>query len=213
MTQTSEPTVANWNDVPGFNNDTHLENLKSFVSSIPENSKILEIGCAWGGSSWALMDGLPEGCELHICDTFGMNNPQLKQHHYQGVMKKHSHNPTVCFAMDLYMRTNQRTMFDWCVRQHPRYKEVVKAVYQMPSLSVLAKNSNWDLVYIDGLHSYENVSLELEYCKDVPFLCGDDYHPVHEGCKKAIDEFISKYPDKTFYHDTFESGSGFWSLS
>ena len=60
-------------DIPGFNNQQHLKSLMAFASSIPENSKVLEIGCAWGLSSWALMDSLPKGCKLHVCDTFGLN--------------------------------------------------------------------------------------------------------------------------------------------
>jgi len=96
-------TIESYSDVPGFNNDTHLDNLMSFASSIPEGSKVLEIGCAWGGSTWALLDSLPKNCKLHVCDTFGMNNPQLKQKHYNGVMKKHSHNTAVAYAMNLYL--------------------------------------------------------------------------------------------------------------
>jgi len=205
-------TLESYSDVPGFNNDTHLDNLMKFASSIPERSKVLEIGCAWGGSTWALLDSLPKNCKLHVCDTFGMNHPQLKQKHYNGVMKKHSHNTAVAYAMNLYLEKDHRAVFDWCLKQHPRYNKIVKQVHQKPSLEVLAEDSEWDFVYIDGLHSYENVKAELNIVGKTKYICGDDYHPAHPGCMKAIDEFVSKNPHREFTHDDFESGSGFWKV-
>lgn len=202
--------LESYSDVPGFNNDTHLDNLMALARTLPENSKVLEIGCAWGGSTWALLDSLPKGCELHVCDTFGMNDPRLKTHHYNGVMKKHSHNTAVSYAMHLYLETNHRTVWDWCMKQHPRFNEVIKTVHQKPSVHLLQEDVEWDMAYIDGFHSYENVSKELEYLKNVKVLCGDDYHPAHPGCKQAIDEFVAKQKDREFTHDDFETGSGFW---
>lgn len=204
--------IQNSYDVPGFNNQKHLNNLGKFARSIPEGSRVLEIGVGWGGSTWELMDSLPDGCKLYSCDTFEMNHPQLKERHYNGVMAKHSHNTAIAYAMSLYMEKTQRACFDWCVDQHPKRFKVLKGVFQKPSLEVLKEDSNWDMVYIDGLHSYENVSAELKFCENVPYLCGDDYHPAHEGTMRAIDEFVERNPERTFTHDDFETGSGFWTI-
>ena len=198
-------------DVPGFNNLKHLTNLSKFVSTIPTNSKVLEIGCAWGGSTWAILDGLPEGSKLYTCDTFQMNTPVLKNRHYQGVMAKHSHNPSVVYAMQLYMKNDQKAVFDYCLSYHPRFFDFHKAVYVEKSLKVLENDNKWDLVYLDGDHSYSTVRSELEYIKDVKYICGDDYHPAHPGVIKAVDEFLLEN-DFQFQHDEFESGSGFWSM-
>ncbi len=182
-------TIESYSDVPGFNNDTHLDNLMSFASSIPEGSKVLEIGCAWGGSTWALLDSLPKNCNLHVCDTFGMNHPQLKQKHFNGVMKKHSHNTSVSYAMNLYLEKDHRSVFDWCLKQHPRFKKVVKQVHQRPSLELLAEDSEWDFVYIDGGHSYETVKHDYEQVKDSKLIVFDDVKIT--GVNKFVKELIA----------------------
>jgi len=198
-------------DVPGFNNPIHLKHLSEYISKL-KSGRILEIGCAWGGSTWAILDAIQPKVTLTTVDTFGMNHPDLKMHHYQGVSKKHSKNPSVMYGMNIYLEKNQRAVFDHFVSYHPKRKHLRK-VHQTTSIEVLEDDSNWDLAYIDGLHSYENVSRELFLLKDVKMICGDDYHPTHEGCMKAIDEFREKNPDRTFYHDPFDSGSGFWSIT
>ena len=63
--------ITNSYEVAGFNNKRHLTSLGKFASQIGEGSRVLEIGVGWGGSTWELMDSLPENCELHSCDTFG----------------------------------------------------------------------------------------------------------------------------------------------
>ena len=75
----------------------------------------------------------------------------------------------------------------------------------------MKNDTNWSMVYIDGLHSYDNVLAELSYLKKVNLLCGDDYHPAHEGTMKAIDEFRSNNK-RLFKHHPFESRSGFWTM-
>lgn len=196
-------------DVPGFNNPTHLEHLTEYVSKLKEG-RMLEIGCAWGCSTWAILDGMQDKVTLHTVDTFEMNHPDLKLHHANGVAAKHNQNKSVMYGMQVYLDKDQRAAFDHFISYHPKRKKL-KWVHQTTSMKVLEKDVNWDLAYIDGLHTYDNVKKELHYLKDVKMLCGDDYHPAHEGCMKAIDEFNEKYPDRKFEHDDFESGSGFWS--
>lgn len=206
------PPPKSYMDVPGFNNEKHLKNLEDFTRKLPKNSKVLEIGCAWGGSTWAILNGLPEGGTLYTCDTFQMNNPGLKKRHYQGVMEKHSTNPSVVYAMNLYLQEDQKAVFDYCISYHPNFLEMHKKVYVKKSLEVLKEDVDWDMVYIDGDHSYQTVSQELKYLKHVKYLCGDDYHPAHPGVMKAIEEYLSINVEISFYHDDFESGSGFWSI-
>ena len=205
--------ILNYLDVPGFNNPYHIKALMKFASSIPEGSRVLEIGCGWGCTTWALLDSLPENVDFHTCDTFGMNDNALKMHHVHGVTKVHMHNTAVRYAMWLYTETQMeahRTVFDWVIAQHPKRNKIKHTVHQKTSLKLLDEDANWDVAYIDGLHQYYNVKQELNKLKDVKYLCGDDYHPAHPGCKRAIDEFLES-DEREFYHHDFETGSGFWT--
>jgi len=58
-----------------------------------------------------------------------------------------------------------------------------------------------DMVYIDGLHTYDGVKNDIKMwatkIKDGGFLCGHDYGSKHfPGVKEAVDEF--GIPNKTF---------------
>lgn len=63
------------------------------------------------------------------------------------------------------------------------------------------KNIKVDLVYIDGLHTYEQVKKDIEnylpLINDGGFICGHDYHPVWQGVVNAIHEKLG-VPDKLF---------------
>ena len=104
--------IETYLDVPGFNNPKHLDALAETASSIQPGARVLEIGPAFGCSTWVLMTNLQKGIELHTCDTFGMNHPALKQRHYNGVMAKHSHNSAIAYAMNLYLEKDHRTLFN-----------------------------------------------------------------------------------------------------
>ena len=201
--------IENSYDVAGFNNKKHLISLGNFISKLPKKSRVLEIGVGFGGSTWEFLDSLPEDSELHSCDTFGMNHPQLKQKHVQGVLEKHSHNDAIVYQMQVYQNEGHRACFDWAVKQHPRYQKLMQQVHERKSVDVLNDDTNWDCVYLDGHHAYETVSKELNMCSHVPYMCGDDYHPAHPGCQKAISEWIER-TGRQFEHDWFASGSGFW---
>lgn len=197
-------------DIAGFNNKRHLESLGDFIKKLPEGSRVLEIGVGWGGSTWEILDNLPERSEMHSCDTFQMNDNATIFKHTRNVMAKNSHNSTIAYQMNIYKDRGQREAFEWGIKQHSKYYKFMKKIHECKSLTLLKKDLNWDCVYIDGLHSYENVSKELDLLKHVKYLCGDDFHPAHPGCMQAISEFNEKVENRTFWHDPFESGSGFW---
>lgn len=56
-------------------------------------------------------------------------------------------------------------------------------------------NQSVDFIFVDGIHTYEQVTKDCEnyypFLKDGGLFCGHDYHAV-EGVKKAVDEFAKK---------------------
>jgi predicted O-methyltransferase YrrM len=63
------------------------------------------------------------------------------------------------------------------------------------------KKEKYDFVYIDGMHTYEQVKKDIINYKDLikpgGFIGGHDYSHYWPGVVKAIDECLEK-PDKTF---------------
>ena len=64
--------------------------------------------------------------------------------------------------------------------------------------------------YFEDMSDREVMNAKNNKLKDFKYLCGDDYHPAHPGCKRAIDEFLES-DEREFYHHDFETGSGFWT--
>jgi hypothetical protein len=62
-------------------------------------------------------------------------------------------------------------------------------------------NQKFDFIYIDGLHTYDQVKKDIlnyrNIIKDTGFIGGHDYHPGWYGVMRAVDEILGK-PDKTF---------------
>jgi len=58
------------------------------------------------------------------------------------------------------------------------------------------KDKSLDVVYIDGNHSYESVSEDLELwyekIKCGGFLCGHDYNENHDSVVHAVDRFVQR---------------------
>jgi hypothetical protein len=63
------------------------------------------------------------------------------------------------------------------------------------------KDIKVDLIYIDGLHTYEQVKKDIENYKKIinnyGFISGHDYHPVWQGVIDAIHETIGE-PEMKF---------------
>ncbi len=206
------PVPKNNQDIPGFNNVAHNEKLKETAKLVKPSSRVLEVGTAWGRSTWSLLDDLPSPFELHVLDPFThLEGGKMK--HYEGCMKKHSDNMCQRYALKIFVEQGQLACWNWGVPQHPRYDSEHVVVHQMLSEKFRETDDNeWGLVYLDGNHSYPNVSAELNKWADCPIICGDDYHPVHKGVIQAVDEFLVRYPDREFWYDTPESGSGFFRI-
>ena len=56
-----------------------------------------------------------------------------------------------------------------------------------------AVEKQYDLVFIDGDHSYQGAKADIEFWRDkCKILSGHDYSPHHKGVVKAVDENFNK---------------------
>ena len=62
------------------------------------------------------------------------------------------------------------------------------------------KTQSFDFIYIDGLHTYDQIKKDIEnylpLIKKGGFIAGHDYHPNHQGVIDGIDEMLKI--DQTF---------------
>jgi hypothetical protein len=77
-----------------------------------------------------------------------------------------------------------------------RYKDLLQK-----AKNIFKENriKDFDVIYIDGLHTYEAVKEDIQLWKDRAnlFICGHDYYNKFPGVKKAVNEAFGK-PDKVF---------------
>lgn len=67
-------------------------------------------------------------------------------------------------------------------------------VYKMSSEEASSKDEQFEMVFIDGEHTYEGVKKDIELWKGkaTKIICGHDYCDAWEGVKKAVDEKFEK---------------------
>ena len=115
----------------------------------------------------------------------------------------------------LFLGFPQITTFD-CVDQWQGAADALRArftkeistgrcrVHQMPSLAFAEQAGEYDVVYIDGDHSYEAVRADIAaYSGKLAaggWLCGHDYHAGYPGVIQAVDEWRENRP-VTVYAD------------
>ena len=182
-----EPKVSFASQIPGWTEKKQHEHYEDLVNILPKNPKVLEIGCGWGKSTWAWLDVLPDTTEYHIVDHFKLPFSRLVSF---GARRR-----SLITYKQLKRIRNQnighREIFDAIIKQHPKH-HLIKKVWHMNNdqwKSCEDYTTEWDLVYLDDDHRYLAVSNWLERFKNVPIICGDDYHPSHIGVVSAVDEY------------------------
>lgn len=142
---------------------------------------ILEIGSWKGRSSRAIADGLQNGAVLYCLDTFKGSEDET---HGNGE-NAHAEAETV----DIYAA--------FCENVADKIASGAVVPIKGDSRQVLLDTS-FDMVFIDGCHSYEQTKHDIlkwrEHLKRGGLLCGHDYdsYPTHKGVIQAVDEL---YPD------------------
>jgi hypothetical protein len=110
-------------------------------------------------------------------------------------MNDYDPNDPACSYMDL---TNVYNTFSSTTSKYDNITHIRKtsddAVDELKDIKV-------DIIYIDGLHTYDQVKKDINnykgLIKESGFISGHDHHPVWQGVIDAIHETIGE-PDETF---------------
>lgn len=187
--------IQSANDIPGWTNVEQHRLYNNVVKQLPKKPKILEIGCGWGKSTWGWLDALPVGTEYYVLDIFFLNEHKAHLENLYNKALKYQKNKLAKYIKKSQNKNKtQYDMFLECVSQHDNFN-YIKKIYKDDYFNWKKQNViKFDMVYIDGDHSYEHVSDQLKYFKDVPIVCGDDYkeksRDYFKGLMTAVDNYI-----------------------
>jgi predicted O-methyltransferase YrrM len=164
-------------DIPGFTFLSELNILSNIASMVPEHGSILEIGPCYGRSTHALYIGKPKNVSLTTIDKWG---PPIdfKLHTYEG-------NPNLLSIVQ--SMSDAREGFEYCLG-----KDIINniTVIQDNSKNIkITENNSYNLVFIDGDHSYETVKMDLCKHKKDTLVILDDFSENHIGTIQAATEF------------------------
>lgn len=193
--------IRDYNDVPGMIGSVQCEHIIELASKVPEGGRVIEIGCAWGRSTWAWMQGLPAGCTLTTIDLFMLDEFRGKHTKRQ---QRHN-NPVLNKVMLQWKERTGKEFVEYIIGHHPRRHLIQHTVHHMRSDNFTVPE-HIDLVYIDGNHEYEGCKSDLSMYGHADIVCGDDYKPLGQsgpwrpqlGVVQAVTEYVES------------SGRDFW---
>ena len=174
-------------DIPGWMTEYDLRILTMIAERVPKNGSILEIGCFFGRSTTALYNGKDSSVSLEVIDPF--EDMRI----WAGFKEMPNFTKANCFgseslynvAMHIAQRKNWLESFRFCIG-NTMYNNL--EVYQGTSENH-PKVKDYDLVFIDGAHSYEGVKHDImKYSSDTTLIVGDDFNNIHPGVSQAINE-------------------------
>jgi predicted O-methyltransferase YrrM len=163
-------------------NPQYIKGLEDMIDYIDKHIKtknlfLVEIGSYIGESTTIFAKNFNKVISIdpHI-DGYDMNDPACHHISFNQVYKKFIEN----------------------VSKHENISHIRKL---SDDAVIMFNNESIDVLYIDGLHTYEQVKKDIENylpkIKKGGFICGHDYHDNWIGVKQAINETIG-YVDKVF---------------
>lgn len=190
-------------DIPGETTEKQHNWYNKIYHWMDPPHRILEIGCAWGRSSWAWLDCIEhKDSYLEILDTWSYSRPKpINPSLGPRLMAWPTYYDEI---KQIFPNLNQKDILNHNLIQHKHYTKL-KSVYTGNSREFVEKHNvldMYDIVYLDGDHSEINVYNELNHFNGVKIICGDDFCQSQPGVIKAICRFYgSNYTTYKLYTD------------
>ena len=183
-------TISNY-EIPGWINDAQCDQITKLVSILPENVRILEVGSAFGKSTLSILAGMKPSQTLDVCDKWDaqffwdvMNDTEQVDSLYGEKAYKLDVRDKI-----LSNELTIRQIWEKHVSTSANFN-LINNIFQQESMTL--NSDNYDIVFLDGDHTYENVSKELMKFNGVPIICGDDFGYHCPGVIQAVIEYSNR---------------------
>lgn len=149
--------------------EEETEGVCRWVSALPQESVVVEMGTLFGLTAQAMAEVLPEGGRILSVDCFCWNPlglpPRLHEQFTRRILRPYEKGARVCVVNTT--------------------SETFRNTYDGPTPA---------MVFLDADHRYEAVRDEIAWAKKtgVPVICGHDYGNPLFGVTRAVDE---AFPD------------------
>jgi len=186
-----------YSDVPGWGDFPIV--YRDLVASLPANASILELGVGFGRGTWTMLDAMTDTMSLYIIDSFNaVDTVDLWENYFETGSPVTLSRENILEYGNMTKIYNHYEIFLHNICQHTRYSQI-QAIHAISSDEYIASNfkNDFDLVFLDGEHSYEAVKQELEYFKNSGIISGHDYNiETWPGVIQAVTEFLDSNPDR-----------------
>jgi len=210
--------IKDYNDIPGKISEEQCLEIIDIAKSIPKNSTVIEIGCAWGKSTWAWMTGLPIGTKFISIDPFKDDIQHIKQRELKKQRDLRKNNPVSLNILNFWENTTVYETATKILNYHPKKELIDHQIFYGTSDDFdLSDIGELACVYIDGNHTYDYVTRDLEkYGSISKIICGDDYKPLNTPIPHTplidVVNAVNDYSKKTNRKLSVNLKSSFWKL-
>lgn len=175
-------------NIPGWINNNQCDQITELVSTLPDNTRILEVGAAFGKSTLSILEGMKSSHSLDVCDTWDANFFWDVLNDNQQVSSLYGDQENILTTRDAIVSRELtiRQVWEKHVSTSANFN-LIKNIFQQKSMT-LANTTDYDIVFLDGDHTYDNVTKELQVFNSIPIVCGDDFgYHCPEVIKAVID--------------------------
>ena len=171
----------------GQTSSIELVALYRITQSLPDNARILEIGSYRGRSAAAFGFAIKNTNKKIYCLDIWRNYETQEDNPRGGDLLEDNPDLTDYEVFGDFLKSTE--VFGESIN-HLRGKT--------SDFGDILLEDSFNMVFIDGAHDYENVSLDidtsLKILKPGSIICGHDYHSAGVGVKKAVNEKIFDNP-------------------
>ena len=183
-------TISNY-EIPGWINNAQCDQITNLVKLLPDKVKILEVGAAFGKSTLSILSGMKPSQTLDVCDIWDSQFFWDVMNNTEQVDSLYGKKENILNARDkiLSRELTIRQVWEQYASTSDNFN-LIKNIFQQESMTL--NSDNYDIVFLDGDHTYENVSKELMKFNGVPIICGDDFGYHCPGVIRAVIEYSNK---------------------